>query len=285
MSATTTASTLPEWLLVRRGAAPLLLSMPHSGVEIPEAIERTLHSAWLGRCDTDWWIDRLYGFAEELDATIVRTRLSRTVIDVNRHPSGASLYPGRTTTELCPTTTFDGAALYREDQAPDAQAIAERRRAYFEPYHALLAAEITRLRAAHGALVLYDCHSIRSRVPRLFDGELPHLNLGTFAGASCAPELRSAVHTVCAAGSFSSVLDGRFQGGYITRHYGAPAAGVHALQMELACRGYLREPLGPVTASNWPVSYDASFAQPLQRLLRQLLETCLAFIRATPHQI
>ena len=276
-SSTSTASaSAPEWLLLRRGTAPLLLSMPHSGVEIPQDIERTLQSAWLARCDTDWWIEQLYDFAEELDATIVRTRLSRTVIDVNRDPSGRSLYPGRATTELCPTTSFEGEPLYVPGQAPDPLAVAARRQRYFEPYHAALAAEIARLRALHGALVLYDCHAIRSRIPRLFEGELPQLNIGTFAGASCSPALRAAVHALCAASPFSCVLDGRFQGGYITRHYGRPSQGIHALQMELAFRGYLREPLGPVDQATWPVSYDAAFAEPLRRLLRQVLGRCLA---------
>lgn len=281
MEASTRPASAPacDWLLLRRGRTPLLLSIPHSGRDLPQAIERTLQSSWLARCDTDWWVEQLYGFAEELDATILCTRLSRTVIDVNRDPSGKSLYPGRATTELCPTTTFAGEPLYRAGESPDAQAIAERRRAYFEPYHATLAAEILRLRAAHGALVLYDCHSIRSRVPRLFEGELPHLNLGTFAGASCSAELRTAVHALCATSAFSTVLDGRFQGGYITRHYGQPAAGVHALQMELACRAYLREPADAVSPDNWPVPYDASFARPAQQLLRRVLEACLEVVR------
>src|ERR1700733_12068038 len=151
----------PPWLTVRRGAAPLLLCMPHTGTEIPASIAPALNSLWLARKDTDWWIDRLYAFAEALDASLVRTAVSRTVIDVNRDPSGQSLYPGQATTGLCPTTTFDGTPLYRPGAEPDAAAVGLRTREYFAPYHAALAAQLLRLKAHHAHVVLYDCHSIR----------------------------------------------------------------------------------------------------------------------------
>ena len=223
-----------------------MVSLPHTGTTIPAEIEARLVSPWLARKDTDWWIERLYDFAGELGATIVRTDLSRTVIDVNRDPSGASLYPGRATTELCPTTTFDGEPLYRPGEEPDAAEIAARRASYFDPYHRTLAGEIGRLRTAYEHVVLYDCHSIRSRIPRLFDGELPHFNIGTNGGSSCDPALAADVEGLCAGSGFSHVANGRFKGGFITRHYGDPASGVHAVQMELACRGYMQEPVGPV---------------------------------------
>ena len=267
----------PAWLSVTRGAAPLVLSIPHSGLDLPPELEPRLVSAWLARRDADFWVDRLYDFARELDATVVRTSLSRTVIDVNRDPSGASLYPGRPTTELCPTTTFDGDALYRAGVEPDAGERTLRRERFFAPYHAALAGELARLRARHGAVVIYDCHSIRSRIPRLFAGDLPHLNLGTNDGASCAAQLAAALGGLCRASSFASVVDGRFKGGYITRHYGRPERGVHAVQMELACRAYLRERPGPVEPSFWPPPYDPELAAPLRAVLRGLLEACLAF--------
>ena len=157
---------LTNWLNVVRNDAPLILSMPHAGVEIPARFTQGLVSEWLARRDADWWIDKLYDFAPTLGATVVRTLISRTVIDVNRDPSGASLYPGQATTELCPTTTFDGELLYRSDSAPDAAAIAERCERYHAPYHAALAREIERLKARHRAIVLYDCHSIRSVISR-----------------------------------------------------------------------------------------------------------------------
>jgi len=269
---------MPPWLQVSRGGAPLLLSIPHSGTDIPPELATGLASAWLARSDTDWWVDRLYGFAGALDATVVRTALSRTVIDANRDPGGASLYPGRSTTGLCPTTTFDGAPLYQAGAGPDPGAIDARRRAYFQPYHEALVAELHRLRAQHPRVVLYDCHSIRSRVPRLFEGELPQFNLGTNDGASCAPELSRAVAAVCGAGPWSCVVNGRFKGGYIIRHHGRPDAGVHALQMELACRGYLDEP-EHVTPDTWPPPYDEARAAPLQVLLRRVLLACLDFAR------
>ncbi len=266
-----------SWLSVVRGDAPLIASMPHTGTDIPPPLESGLADGWLARKDADWWIHRLYDFAAGLGATVIRTSISRTVIDANRDPSGASLYPGQATTELCPTTTFDGEPLYRQGSAPDAAGIAARRAAYFEPYHAAIAAEIRRLRAKHRAVVLYDCHSIRSVVPRLFAGELPNFNLGTNNGSTCAAQLTQAVEQICDASGFSRITNGRFRGGYTTRHYGQPEAGVHALQMELACRGYLREPPGPVNPQNWPAPYDEAIAAPMKTALRQILQACIRF--------
>jgi formiminoglutamase len=265
-----------EWLEVERGDAPLVVSFPHTGTELPAPIAERLVSPWLARKDADWYVDRLYAMALALGATTVRTRISRTVIDVNRDPSGASLYPGQNCTELCPTRTFDGEPLYREGAEPDAADIAARRTQYFEPYHAALAAELERLRAEHGRVVLYDAHSIRSRVPRLFQGELAHLNLGTNRGASCAPMLRRAVEEACRSPSFTLVTDGRFVGGWTTRHYGCPERDVHAVQMELACRGYLNEPAVPA-ADNWPPPFEPVRAAPLSQVLQRALSACLNF--------
>jgi len=268
-----------EWLTVRRGSAPLIVSLPHTGTDIPAEIETGLVSPWLARKDADWWVDRLYAFVADLDGTIVRTAMSRTVIDVNRDPSGASLYPGQTVTGLCPTETFDGEPLWQDGTAPDDAEIGRRRALYFDPFHGALAAELARLRDAHGAVVLYDAHSIRSRVPRLFDGELPQFNIGTNSGASCDRALAAAVEAVCAASGLSHVLNGRFKGGYITRRYGDPAGGVHAVQMELACRGYLAEPETP-TPDAWPAPFDTSRAARMTAVLNSVLSACLAFAGA-----
>ena len=273
----------PPWLEVARGDAPLLVSVPHTGTDLLD-LEPRLVSPWLARVDADWWIETLYGFAAGLGATVVRTAISRTVIDVNRDPSGASLYPGQATTELCPTTTFDGEPLYRPGQEPDAAEIAARRARHFDPYHAALRAEVDRLRGLHPAVVVYDCHSIRSVVPRLFPGTLPHFNVGTAGGASCAPALTAAVEAVLdgAADRFTRVTDGRFRGGYITRSLGRPAEGVHAIQMELACRGYMREPDGPPTEAGWPTPYDPDHAAPIRSVLQRVLAAALSFARSTP---
>jgi formiminoglutamase len=268
---------MSAWLQVRRGAAPLIVSIPHAGTEIPPHLEGRFASPWRTVRDADWWVDRLYAFAASLGATVIATALSRSVIDVNRDPSGASLYPGRATTELCPITTFDGEPLYREGHAPDAAEIAIRRNLWFEPYHGALAAEIARLRAAHPAVVVYDAHSIRSRVPRLFDGELPQFNIGTNSGASCAPELTSAVEAAVASSNLTRATDGRFKGGWITRSLGAPHAGVHAIQMELACRGYMAEPQGAPEEANWPAPFDPAGAAPMIATLTGVLQACLAF--------
>jgi formiminoglutamase len=269
----------PDFLELTQGNSPLLVSIPHTGTDIPPEIEAALVSPWLARKDGDWHIERLYDFAAELGATVIRTTVSRTVIDVNRDPSGASLYPGQATTGLCPTTTFDGEPLYRPGCEPDEAEVARRRALYFDPYHAALAAEVARLRERHERVVLYDCHSIRSVVPRLFDGELPHMNIGTNSGATCDPALQGAIEAICAASPFSFVSNGRFKGGWITRHYGRPEAGVHAVQMELACRGYIEEPLGPVSEETWPAAYDDAFAAEMRQSLRAVLNGCLDFAR------
>jgi formiminoglutamase len=194
------------------------------------------------------------------------------VIDVNRDPSGASLYPGQATTGLAPTETFDGRPLYREGRAPAAEEIERRKALYFAPYHTALAEEIARLRRTHPRVVLYDCHSIRSVIPRLFPGELPVFNIGTNSGKSCDAVLQAAVAQRCAASAWSHVVNGRFTGGWITRTYGRPAEGVHAVQMELAMRGYLPD-------ESDPPPWDAEFAKPIQQTLRAVLEDCLAFAR------
>lgn len=264
---------------MRQGEAPLVVSFPHTGIDIPRDIQARLVSPWLARKDADWWIDRLYDFAADLGATTVRTATSRTVIDVNRDPSGATLYPGQATTELCPTTTFDGEPLYVAGGEPDAEEIARRRADYFDPYHAALQAELSRLRARHGQVVLYEAHSIRSVIPRLFDGELPNFNIGTNAGASCAPALTDAIEAACVASPFSCIINGRFKGGWTTRHYGRPQDGIHAIQMELACRGYMVDPAIPPTPDTWPTAYDPARAAPMRAALTRVLEAALAFAR------
>ncbi len=266
---------MSDFLEIQRGTEPLLVAFPHTGTDIPPELDGAFTSPWLARKDADWWIDRLYAFAPELGATTIRTRLSRSVIDCNRDPSGASLYPGQTTTGLCPTETFDGESL-SPGSAPDNAEIQRRRALYFNPYHAALAAELARLRAIHPHVVLYDAHSIRSHVPRLFAGELPQFNIGTNGGQTCAAALADAVTTICSASGHSHVRDGRFQGGWTTRHYGRPADGIHAIQMELAMRGYMAEPEHP-DPDNWPAPIAAAPA--VLTTLKQVIEACLAFAK------
>ena len=270
--------TAPPWLKVERREAPLIVSIPHAGIDLG-AYEPRFESAWLARRDADWHMPELYAFAASLGATLVTTRLSRSIIDVNRDPSGASLYPGQATTELCPTTTFDGDPLYREGAAPDPAEVAERREAYFAPYHAALAEEIARLRRSHGRVALYDAHSIRSRIPRLFEGELPQFNLGTDSGRACSPALRERLAAILDESGLSTALDGRFKGGWITRSFGRPDDGVEAVQMELGCRGYMAEP-ERVDPANWPTAYDperaAVILPTLRRTLQALLTWCLS---------
>jgi N-formylglutamate deformylase len=267
----------PDWLIVERRGAPLIVSIPHAGADLLGS-EAAFADPWLARKDADWRLDGLYDFVGPLGATVVRTNLSRSIIDVNRDPSGASLYPGQATTELVPTTTFDGEPLYRAGLAPDAADVDRRRRLYFDPYHAALAGEIARLRQKHMRVALFDAHSIRSVIPRLFGGELPLFNLGTNSGASCSPELREAVGAVLRSSGQSMVVDGRFKGGWITRAYGKPHEGVEALQLELACRAYMREPERP-SPENWPAPIDPEPAAKTRPTLKRALEAILEWMR------
>jgi formiminoglutamase len=253
-----------DFLRIEQRNGPLLLSMPHGGTALPDWLTPRLTPAGLAIDDTDWWIDQLYDFAAALDATVVRTTLSRYVIDVNRDPSGASLYPGQATTELCPVQTFDGVTLYHAGEAPDARDIGARRDRYFLPYHAALERELARLKSLQGYALLFDCHSIRSVVPRLFEGTLPVFNIGTNSGASCAEGIAAAVVHACAGhAAYDYALNGRFKGGWITRRYGRPADGIHAVQLELAQRAYMTE------ARPWP--FDAAKAEHLRPILRAAL--------------
>lgn len=227
---------------LQRGSVPLLVSCPHDGTYLPPDLARRLSPAALATPDTDWHVARLYDFVVERGASLLVPRASRYVVDVNRDRAGAALYPGADETGLVPTSTFAREPLYSPGDEPDAREIAERVTRWYDPYHALLADEVARLHAEHGVAVLLDAHSIRSRVPRFFDGELPDLNFGTASGASAAPDLcDDAFAALARADGLSAVRDGRFKGGYITRHYGAPGRGVHAVQLELAQHTYMDE--------------------------------------------
>lgn len=245
------------------GRVPLLLSIPHLGTEIPPELRAGMADVADLRQDTDWHLDRLYDFAQALGASVIQARVSRYVIDLNRPPDGQSLYPGQTTTTLCPTDTFRGEPLYAPGQTPDTSEQARRLSRYWQPYHQQLRAELDRLKAQHGAVLLWDAHSIAGELPRLFDGQLPDLNFGTADGRSCAPAVIGAVLDAAAGAPFSRVLNGRFKGGHITRHYGAPQDGVHAIQLEMSQRLYMQE--------DAPFAYLPERAGQIQPLLQRML--------------
>jgi|SRR6478735_7911893 len=249
------------------GTAPLLVSLPHDGSEIPPDIAARLVPAARRAPDTDWHVSRLYAFARELGASVLVPRHSRYVIDLNRPSDDVSLYPGQNTTGLCPTVQFNGEPVYLPGQEPDAAEIAQRLQTYWKPYHDALQQELARLRAVHGRAVLWDGHSIRSVVPFLFEGRLPDFNVGTAGGASCSPALQARLQAVLAAqNDYSHVVNGRFKGGHITRHYGRPAEGVQAVQLELAQLNYMDED---------SFTYLPQRAEPTAALIRRLLEAAL----------
>ncbi|KII17465.1 N-formylglutamate deformylase [Phaeobacter sp. S60] len=226
---------------VIQGASPLVLGLPHTGTDVPPDIWECLNETGRALADTDWHIHDLYsGLAEEV--TTVRTPIHRYVIDVNRDPAGISLYPGQNTTTLVPLTDFDGLPIWQDGKEPDEAEITRRRDAYHTPYHAALEAEMQRVKGIHGFAILYDCHSIRGDIPFLFEGRLPDFNTGTNLGTTCAPGIEAMTVANCeAAEGYTSVLNGRFKGGWTTRHYGRPAEGYHAIQMELAQATYCEE--------------------------------------------
>ncbi|WP_428408506.1 N-formylglutamate deformylase [Hyphococcus sp.] len=244
------------------GEGPVILGQPHSGVFVPDEIRARLNERGRALADTDWHVDRLYD-GLLANATIVRANSHRYVIDANRDPSGASLYPGQNTTGLVPFTDFNGEAIW--NTPPTVEEIECRRMDYHAVYHLTLASEIDRVRDAHGVAVLYDCHSIRSHIPYLFDGKLPDLNIGTNNSATCAKAIEEAVADVCAGSDFSYVVNGRFRGGWTTRHYGEPQYGVHAIQMEIAQSAYL-------DTESAPFSYSETKAEKLRAILKQILE-------------
>jgi len=250
-------------VLVSRGHSPVILAFPHVGTELPDDIIRRLNDEGRKLRDTDWHVDRLYAGLLP-GATTVRATFHRYCIDANRDPEGHSLYPGQNTTGLVPATDFDARPIWRE--APDEAEIARRRAAFHAPYHAALAAEVERVKALHGVAILYDCHSIRSECPFLFDGRLPDFNIGTDNGRTCAPEIEKAVADVCRnADGYASVVNGRFRGGWTTRHYGRPETGVHAVQMELAQITHL-------ATEAPPFAYDEDKAERLRIHLKTILE-------------
>ena len=255
------------------GTTPLLVSIPHDGRSIPDGIAARMTDEARRIPDTDWHVGRLYDFAGELGAGVLAARHSRYVVDLNRDPDGAALYPGADNTEIVPLLTFDREPIYRNGAAPDEVEIGERIAGFWQPYHRRLAAEIEALRERHGVAVLFDAHSIRSVVPRFFEGTLPDFNFGTARGASADAALTaSAFRVLASAGGYSAVDNGRFTGGYITRSYGAPEDGVHAIQLELSQRTYMDEA--------YPFDYRPDLADAVKPVLREMLAAIVDWTRA-----
>jgi N-formylglutamate deformylase len=252
------------------GQTPLLISVPHVGTAVPKDQQHRYTPRALQVEDTDWYLDRLYAFALEMGAGMVVPRYSRYLIDLNRPSENTPMYADQNNTELCPTRHFTGEPVYRPGLAPDDAEIARRVSAYWRPYHDTLRKELKRLQAAHGHAVLFDAHSIKSELPWLFEGRLPHMNLGTVEGGSCSPALRDALASVLAAqADYTYVVDGRFKGGHITRHFGQPQEGLHAVQLEMCWRAYMNE--------EPPYRWHAPRAAEVTPLLRALVQTMLSW--------
>jgi len=253
----------------RYGSSPLVVSMPHVGTFVPPSIARSLNDCAARRPDTDWHLPRLYDFLDELGATVIMATFSRYVVDVNRPPDGANLYPGRDTPRLCPTDTFGREPLYRQGD-PDDDEIRRRVESTWKPYHRRIAMEVARVKARHGVAVLWDAHSITAEQPRLFEGRLADFNLGTAGGTACDPELAQSLRVALQRHTgYTSVLDGRFKGGYITRHFGDPANEVHAVQLEMVEDIYMDE--------EPPFAFRPERAARVRPILREQLQIALGF--------
>ncbi|MEX3936064.1 N-formylglutamate deformylase [Paraburkholderia phymatum] len=268
----TATHTLPVFSL-HRGSLPMLISIPHLGTRIPDDIAAAMTPVAARTDDCDWHLDRLYAFAKRMGASILTPTYARYVIDLNRPPDGANLYPGQDTTGLLPADTFDKEPLYRDGHLPDDAEVARRRDAYWKPYHVALQGELAALKAQHGNVLLWEAHSIRSQVPRFFDGRLPDFNFGTSNGASAVEGLAETLaNIVNVHGGYTAVANGRFKGGYITRHYGQPARNVHAIQLELSQITYMQEQM--------PYAYDEALAAKVEPLLETLVKTALERVAA-----
>lgn len=255
----------------KTGTTPLLISMPHVGTAIPDAIASTMTDAALIKADTDWHLPLLYNMAERLGVGIISAQYSRYVIDLNRPQEDGNLYPGQDTTGLCPVDTFAKQPLYQPREIPNAEEIARRIEQYWRPYHTQLKQELERLHQLHGVALLWDAHSIASHVPRFFEGKLPDFNFGTADQRSCSLDLeRQLEATIKPFSAFSHVVNGRFKGGYITRHYGRPDQGIHAVQLEMSQSIYMNE-----TA---PFAYRDDLAERVQPVLNTLLTTSLRWL-------
>ncbi|MCY1212188.1 N-formylglutamate deformylase [compost metagenome] len=255
----------------RQGTAPILISIPHLGTEIPEEVREELHPHAADVPDTDWHLDHIYAFAEEIGASLLTARYSRYVVDLNRPASGESLYPGQITTGLFPTETFRGEPLYRNGVGPAREAAAVRLDTYWRPYHARMASELEKLKAEFGSVLLWEGHSIASELPRLFDGKLPDLNLGTDSGKSCDQDVLQAVIATLSDQPYTWVANGRFKGGYITRHYGNPAGGIHAIQLEMCQSTYMNELP--------PFEYRTKPADDVKPVVEGMVRAALAAVR------
>ncbi|MCV2874120.1 N-formylglutamate deformylase [Defluviimonas sp. WL0050] len=250
---------------ITRGDSPVILGQPHGGTWLPDSLTARLNDNGRKLADTDWHITRLYDGLLD-GATVVRSNVHRYAIDANRDPAGVSLYPGQNTTGLCPVTDFDGNPIWAEGQEPSEDEILTRRDTFHAPYHSALADEIERVKARHGVAILYDCHSIRSSIPFLFDGTLPVFSIGTNDGQTCAARIQCLTADPCLnATGMDTVINGRFKGGWTTRHYGRPETGIHAIQMELAQRAYL-------AAEAAPWAYDPKTAAPTRTILAKILK-------------
>lgn len=254
---------------LRQGNSKILVSMPHVGTQLPEWMIPCMHKEAMDLPDTDWYLEELYDFLEDLDVTVIAAQYSRYLVDLNRSADDISLYPGSDVTGLCPTDTFSGKLIYKQEPHLNTTELKNRLTKFWYPYHKALASEIARIKAIHGNVIVWDAHSIRSEVPRFFNGELPQLNIGTVDGTTCQQALiEKMLDVIKSNGDYSWVENGRFKGGFITRHYSQPSLDINTVQLEIAMRSYIDE-------SSLKPNFDNHKAQPLRVLLKAMMQSIL----------
>lgn len=250
-----------------KGRVGLLISMPHNGQQIPDDIAAVMTNAGKQVADTDWYMDTLYDFAALLGVYTITPKYSRYVVDLNRNTTNENLYPGANSTELCPTTAFDLSPLYLDENTPNEQEIERRIALYWQPYHLAIQQTIAEMKQQFDHVILFEAHSILSHVPRFFSGKLPDFNFGTVDNKSCAKALIEQVETLDFS-PYTTVTNGRFKGGYITRAYAQPAENIHTLQLELSQQTYMDEPSD---------HYNEQKATQVKKKLKTLVECLIKF--------
>jgi len=249
------------------GKVPLLVSMPHAGVALLPGVQASLTNAARSLPDTDWYLPELYAFLQPMQVGVIAANYSRYVVDLNRSLDDKPLYSGKTT-GLFPDILFSGEPLFQPGQQPTDAVKAQIKAEIWQPYHQKVASELARLKAEFGYAILFEAHSIAAQVPMLFDGTLPDFNLGNNGGQACAAALLNGAEQVVAASGYSHVCNGRFKGGYLTRHFGQPSQNLHAIQLELSQASYLK-------TNHTSYQLDQDKLARLQPVLKQLIASLI----------
>jgi len=250
----------------RANDVPIIVSVPHCGTLFPDEIKEEYHSHLIqSPDDTDWFVHQLYDFVSDMGITMIHADYSRWVIDLNRDPKSKPLYnDGRIITGLCPTTDFLGNPLYKDARKEVAPEEVERRlKLYYYPYHDKIASLLEERKKKFGKVLLWDCHSIREYVKTIQGDKFPDLILGDVDETSADKNIIDTTLSTLKNSSYTVNHNHPFKGGQITRYFGKPSAGIHALQLEMTKVNYL---------DNSETKYDPARANKMRELLKRVFE-------------